>query len=179
MALTLVARVSGAAEEYFARCRDVVHAIDPRVPIYDVTTLDQRLSLVLARPRFYTTAAFFLAALSVLLAAGGIYGMTSNTIGQRTREMGIRMALGATYPRVRAMLIWENVLPAAIGLIPGAALALASGRFLEHLQESVRPPEVSVCITASGLLLLVGLVSAWAASRSVTRIEPATAVKTD
>jgi ABC-type antimicrobial peptide transport system permease subunit len=142
-------------------------------------TLDQRLSTVLARPRFYTTATLFLAALAVLLATVSIYGTTLYSVAQRTQEMGIRMALGASYGRLRAMMIRENAVPIAGGLIPGIGVAIASGRFLEHLIENGRRPEPLVSVAAAGLLLTIGILASWAASARVLAIEPATAVRTD
>jgi predicted permease len=178
-ALTLVARVQGQAEAYLARCRDAVRAADPEVPVYDVLTLDQRLSSQLARPRFFTTATLFLAALALLLAAVGIYGMAANSVAQRTQEMGIRMALGASYRRIRIMLLRETALPIAWGLAFGIAGAIASGRFLEHLLENAQPAQPEIFLAAAGLLLFIGLSACWAASARVLAIEPALAVRNE
>jgi putative ABC transport system permease protein len=178
-ALTLVARVSGQAEGYLARCRDAVRSVDTEVPVYDVLTLDQRLSMLLARPRFYTTATLFLALLASLLAAIGIYGMAANSVAQRTREMGVRMALGASYRRVRAMLLRENALPVACGLTMGIAGATVSDPFLEQLLEGVQPAQPEALLAAAGALLVIGLLAAWIASARVLAIEPAIAVRVD
>jgi predicted permease len=178
-ALTLVARVPGRADAYLARCRDAVQSLDREVPLYDVMTLDQRLAAVLARPRFYTTATLFLAALAVLLAAVGTYGMASYSVAQRTHEMGVRMALGASYERIRTMMLRENLAPISYGLAPGIAGAIASGRTLEHLLEDARSPELLTCLAAAGLLLFIGLLASWHASARVLSIEPASAVRAD
>jgi predicted permease len=178
-ALTLVARVPGQAEAYLARCRDAVRALDREVPLYDVMTLDERLAAVLARPKFYTTATLFLAALAVLLAAVGTYGVASYSVAQRTHEVGVRMALGASYERVRTMMLRENLVPICYGLAPGIAGAIASGRFLEHLLENARPPEPLTCIAAAVLLLFISFLASWRASARVLAIEPATAIRAD
>jgi putative ABC transport system permease protein len=178
-ALTLVARVSGTAEDYLARCRDAVRGVDAEVPIYDVLTLDQRLTTLLARPRFYTTATLFLAALALLLAAVGIYGMAANSVAQRTREMGVRMALGASYRRIRAMLVRENAMPIASGLAVGIAGAMGSDPFLEQLLEGAQPAQPEVFLAAAGALLCIGLLACWIASARVLAIEPAIAVRAD
>ena len=178
-ALTLVARVPGQAEAYLARCRDAVRSLDREVPLYDVMTLDQRLAAVLARPRFYTTATSFLAALAVLLAAAGAYGTASYSVAQRTHEIGVRMALGASYERVRTLLLRQNLVPIAYGLAAGIAGAIASGRFPEHLIEHARPAGPWTCIGAAGLLLFVGFLASWSASARVLAIEPAAAVRAD
>jgi predicted permease len=176
-ALTLVARVPGQAEAYLAKCRDAVRSLDREVPLYDVMTLDQRLEAVLARPKFYTTATLFLAALAVLLAAVGVYGIAAYSVAQRTHEMGVRMALGASYERIRTMLLRENLVPVGLGLAPGIAGAIASGRFLEHLLENARPPELMTYIAAASLLLFIGFAASWRASARVLAIDPATAIR--
>jgi ABC-type antimicrobial peptide transport system permease subunit len=144
-----------------------------------VLTLDQRLSSQLVRPRFFTTATLFLAALALLLAAVGIYGMAANSVAQRTQEMGIRMALGASYRRIRIMLLRETALPIAWGLAFGIAGAIASGRFLEHLLENAQPAQPEIFLAAAGLLLFIGLSACWAASARVLAIEPALAVRNE
>jgi putative ABC transport system permease protein len=160
-----------------AKCRDAVRSLDREVPLYDVMTLDQRLAAVLARPKFYTTATLFLAALAVLLAAVGVYGIAAYSVAQRTHEMGVRMALGASYERIRTMLLRENLVPVGLGLAPGIAGAIASGRFLEHLLENARPPEPLTCIAAASLLLFIGFAASWRASARVLAIDPATAIR--
>ena len=178
-ALTFVARVPGDAASYLARCRDAVRAVDPAIPVYDVMTLDQRRDAVLARPKFYTTATLFLAALALLLAAIGIYGMAANSVAQRTREVGVRIALGASYRGVRSMMLRESALPVAFGLALGIAGTFLSGRFLAHLLDGAQSAEPLVFVSAAGLLLLIGLTASWIATAAVLDIEPALAVRGD
>lgn len=178
-ALTLVARVSGLPEAYLARCRDAVRALDREVPIYDIKTLDQRLADALAQPRFYTTATLFLAALAVLLAAVGIYGTAAYTIAQRRSEMGIRMALGATYERLRSMMVRESLLPILCGSALGVAGSLAAGRYLGHLIEGAAQAESYIFAAAAGLFLVVGLVASWSATSRVLSIDPADAIRAE
>jgi putative ABC transport system permease protein len=171
--------VSGSPEAYLARCRDAVRALDREVPIYDVKTLDQRLADTLAQPRFYTTATLFLAALAVLLAAVGIYGTAAYTIAQRRSEMGIRMALGATYERLRSMMVRESLLPILCGSALGVAGSLAAGRYLGHLIEGAAQVELSILVAAAGLFLAVGVLAAWSATSRVLSIDPADAIRAE
>jgi predicted permease len=178
-ALTLVASVRGEPEAYLARCQNAVRAVDPRVPIYDVKTLDQRLADALSRPRFYTTATVFLAMLAVLLAAVGSYGTAAYSIARRRHEMGIRLAIGASYQRIRRMMLQESLLPVVSGAAVGIVLSLGSGRYLEHLFENAERPAFWTCIGGAGILLLIGVVAVWTATSRVLSIDPAEALRAE
>ncbi|HEX4808864.1 MAG TPA: ADOP family duplicated permease [Bryobacteraceae bacterium] len=178
-ALTLVARVDGSAEPYLARSRDAVQTVDRSIPVYDVKTIEQRLADVLARPKFYTTATLFLALLAVLLAAVGIFGTAAYSIAQRRHEMGVRMAVGASYQRIRNMIVRESMGPIIYGTIAGMVFAFASGRYTEHLLENASAPGALITITAAGLLLLAGLVAAWSATGRVLAIDPLDAIRAE
>ena len=178
-ALTFVASVTGQPEAYLARCRDAVRGVDPEVPIYDVKTLDQRFDEVLSRPRFYTTATLFLTLLAALLVAVGIYGAAAHSIAQRKHEMGIRMALGASYQRIRSMMLRESLIPIIVGAASGIILSLASGRYLDHLLENAVQPTAWTCTAGAVLLLLTGLTAAWSATGRLLSIDPADALRAE
>ena len=108
---TFVARVRGQAEPYLAICRDALRQLDPSVPVYDVKTLDQRLTDNLRRPRFYTIAILFFGGFALLLALIGIYGLAAYGIAQRTHEIGVRIAVGARLEQVRLMLLRQSMAP--------------------------------------------------------------------
>jgi putative ABC transport system permease protein len=149
------------------------------VPIYDVKTLDQRLADVLARPRFYTTATFFLAVLAILLAAVGIYGTAAYSIAQRKHEIGVRMAVGASHRRVRGMMLSESLAPIAVGTAVGIVFSVWLGHYLEHLIEDAARPELWACTAAAGFLLLIGLTAAWSATAGVLSVEPIDALRAE
>ena len=168
---TFVVRVDGRAENYLSEVRDVIESVDPQVPVFGVKTMQQRLDEVFAGPRFYRTAMWFFGGFALLLATIGIYGIVSYAVVQRTREMGVRLALGTTPVRLRGMLLRQGLLIAVAGAIPGIAGAQLSGRFLETLVDGAKPIGLG---TSAGLILLLALVasiSIWCASRRITRFD--------
>ena len=180
-ALTLVARVTGDAQAYALRCRDSVRAIDASVPIYDVAPLEQRLDEALARPRFYTTATLFLGSLALLLAAIGSYGTLSYSIAQRTHEMGVRMAVGASSWLLRRMLLREGLLPILAGIAVGVILSLASIQLLQHLTENKTAalPAVWAAFWGAAVLSLTGVIAVWNASDQILSINPTDALRSE
>jgi putative ABC transport system permease protein len=168
---TFVVRVDGRAEDYLAPVRDVIQSADPQVPIVGAKTMKQRLDEVFAGPEFYRTALWYFAGFALLLAAIGVYGIVSYAVVQRTHEMAVRMALGTTPLRLRAMLMGQGLLIVVAGAILGIVGAQLSGRFLESLIDGARPIALG---TSAGLTLLLALVastSIWSASRRITRFD--------
>ena len=113
--------------------RQAIWAVDPDGSVDEVITMRQRVADAVAEPRFYSALLVSFAAVSVLLAAGGIYGSLLYSVGQRRRELGVRMALGARGADVVRMVLREGMAHAAIGIAIGAAGALAMGRVLQSL----------------------------------------------
>src|SRR5262245_12433334 len=168
---TFVARIDGRAEDHLAEVRDVIQSVDPQVPVFGAKTLAQRLDAVFAGPKFYRTAVWFFAGFALLLAVIGIYGIVAYAVVQRTYEMGVRLALGATPVRLRVRLLRQALLTVVAGAIPGIAGAQLAGRFLENLIGGAKPVGLG---TSAGLILLISLVasaSIWAASRRIARFD--------
>jgi putative ABC transport system permease protein len=178
-ALTFVARVRGQAEDYLTICRDAIKSADQQVAVFNAKTLDERVREVLARPRFYTTATLFFAVLAVLLAVIGIYGAASYSVAQRTHEMGVRMALGASPASVRRMAIRESLLPIIVGMIAGIGGAVASGRYLEHLIAGAEPLHPLNCAAAAAFLLITAWLASWSATARILRINPLDALRVE
>jgi putative ABC transport system permease protein len=131
------------------------------------------------RQRFSTTVITGFALLALILCASGIYGIISFTTSQRTREIGVRMALGADAPMIRRMVLREGSVVIAIGLIVGLAAALVSSRFLQTLLFEIRPSDPVTMAGVSIGLGLVGLAACYVPARRATRIDPLTALRTD
>jgi putative ABC transport system permease protein len=168
---TFVARVDGRAQDHLAAIRDAIQSVDPHVPVFGVKTMEQRLDEIFARPEFYRTAVWIFAGFALLLAVIGIYGIVSYAVVQRTREMGVRMAVGSTPVQLRGMLLRQGLLMVAAGAIPGIAGAQFTGRFLESLVDGAKPVDM---VVAAGLVLFVALIastSIWAATRRIVTMD--------
>jgi putative ABC transport system permease protein len=174
---TFTVRVRGDAERYLPMLRDSLAQVDPGVPPYGVATLDARLRESLARPRFYTTAVLSLAAFALLLAVVGVYGAAAYSIAQRTQEIGIRIAVGASPRGLRANLLRQSMLPVAGGMAAGVAGAIAFGRFLQSLVATAEPAGVLTCVAATALLVAATALAVWAAGGRIVRMDPTAALR--
>ena len=177
-ALTFVIRVAGPARDRIAILRDTVQSVDPHVPVFDVRTMDERLALTLSRERFYVAAAAFVGALALVLAIVGVYGAVSYGLLQRTREMGIRLALGTTPHGLRAMLLGQTLIIVAAGALVGLLLTITLGTYLASLVKSASPsaPLIAVALAAVGLLTSTAV---WTATRHISRLDIADVLRAE
>jgi predicted permease len=176
-ALTFVVKTRGRGEE--SALRKALASLRPEVPIYNVQTLEARVAEVLGRPKFYTTATVFLAALAMLLAMAGIYGVAAQSVAERQREMGLRMALGATSWNVRSMVVKEGLLAIIAGLGLGVAGVIAASRFFHHLMESAQAVDAATCAAGIGVLLCIALTASWSATTRILAIDPSEAMRAE
>jgi ABC-type antimicrobial peptide transport system permease subunit len=158
-----------------------VRDIDPQVALYQVYTMDslvqQSESVFMRRYPLLLVGAF--AATALVLAVVGTYGVISYGVAQRTRELGIRVALGASTSRVASLVVRQVAALAAVGIVVGVLAALALSRFAESLLFGVRPSDPP---TYAGAALLLGTVAALAAAipaRRAARVDPAVALRSE
>jgi putative ABC transport system permease protein len=168
---TFVVRVNGRAEDYLGIVRDTIRSVDEQVPVFGVSTMDQRLAAALARPKFYRTAVLIFAVFALLLAVIGIYGIVSHAVSQRTREMGVRLALGATPLRLRGILLAQGLLTVAVGAVPGIAGARFSGRLLQSLVYGAKPIDFATFTFCVLFIASVTSMSIWAATSRIARLD--------
>ena len=133
--------------------------------------MEQRMGDAVARPRFYRTAALFFASFALLLAVIGIYGVVSYAVALRTREMGVRLALGATPGRLRGTLLWQGLLTVAAGAISGIAGAMLTGRFVEILVDGAKSIDLMTFILSILLIALIASASIWGATRRIAQLD--------
>jgi putative ABC transport system permease protein len=176
---TFVVRVRGNPEAYIPMLRGIAQQVDRGVPMYDIKTLDQRLSDNLAGPRFYTTAVLFFGGFALLLAVIGVYGVAAHSIAQRRHEIGVRVAVGAAPREVRIMLLRQSLVPVVLGATGGSAAALGLGRFLNHLIETAQPLGLWTCAAAGVGMIGVVAAAVWSATRRVSRMDPMSALRAE
>ncbi len=151
--------------------RDTIQSVDPQVPVFGVKTMQQRLDDALARPQFYRTAVFCFAAFALLLAIIGIYGIVSYTVAQRSHEMGVRMALGTTPARLRAVLLRQGLITIGGGAVPGIAAAELSGRLLPSLVDGAKSVDAATYAATVLCIAWIAAAGIWAATRPVARLD--------
>jgi putative ABC transport system permease protein len=174
---TLVARTAGDPRALVEPIEKAVWALDPDLPIAEVQSMEQVVNRAVWQPRFSTTLLGGFAALALALAAIGIYGVISYGVGQRQREIGIRMALGARPGDVQRDVLGEIAKLAAVGSAAGIAGALLLTRYLQTLLYQVSATDPVVIALAACALGAVALAAAWLPARRATRVDPAAALR--
>jgi putative ABC transport system permease protein len=172
MTMTFVARVQGKTKAYLPVCRDAIQSLDRQVPVFSAKTFDERLAEDLARPRFYTTAVLFFGGFALLLAIIGVYGVASYSIAQRTHELGVRIAIGASAEKMRWLLLRQSMLPVVLGMAAGVAGAIGLGQFLQHMMDAAQRVDAVTCITAAVALAAVAAAAVWSATQRILRLDP-------
>ena len=152
--------------------REAVVEAHPRATMMEVMTMDARLSAAVTQPRFYAVFVGFFAALAVILAAFGLYGLLSYTVAQRRGEIGIRMALGAQRADILALVVKQGARLIVVGAVIGVAAAAASSRVLESFLFGVTVDDRLTFVTAPLVLIAVALVACYLPARRATRVDP-------
>ncbi len=177
---TVAVRVTGgAAVGVVASARAIVRELDPAASIDSVAMLEDVKAGSLVRPRFYSTVLGALAGLSGLLAIIGVYGLLAYIVAQRTREIGIRMALGAERASVLSLFFAQGLRLAVAGVLPGLLIAAAAARYLESLLYELTPIDPPTYATVAVLLLSVTALAAYVPARRATRVDPMTALRVE
>jgi putative ABC transport system permease protein len=153
--------------------------LDPDLPLADVTTLEQRKAVSLARPRVTAAVLGCFALAALVLAAIGIYGVVAYGVVQRTRELGIRMALGAGGGALLRMVIRQGMTPVLAGLALGLAGALAGGRLLRSLLFGVDAGDPATLAAVTCFLVAVAVTATYVPARRASRSDPMAALRNE
>lgn len=178
--MTIVAKArNGDPLSLIQPMRSLLQDMDRDVPMSSVRSMAQITSIAVAQPRLYLVLIASFAATAVILAAIGLYGVLAFAVGQRTREIGIRLALGARRGEVLRMVMLQAGRLAVAGVVAGLAAAVLASRLLRSQLFEVAPTDTVTYASVAAALLLVALVASWIPARRAARINPLAALRHD
>ena len=172
-------RTTGDPAALASAARARIREVDPDLPMFEVKTMDKLVDDNLAEPRFNTVLLGIFGGLALVLAAVGIYGVLSYTVTQRTHEIGLRMALGASQDSVLKMVMGQAAKLAALGVVIGVVAAVMATRALTSLLFHVSTTDPATYVTIVAILGGVALLAAYAPARRATRVDPMIALRND
>jgi predicted permease len=175
--INIAARAEGDPTRLAALIAAQVREIDPNQPLGEVRAMEDFVSADLARPRFTMLLLSAFASAAMLLAAIGLYGVIAFWVTQRTREIGVRVALGAEYRDVLTLVMWRGVVLIGTGIIIGVAATLALGRVVSGLLYGIKPTDPPTLVTAALVLAGVALVATYVPARRAARLDPTQALR--
>ena len=177
LAVNFVVRTQGNPRGLVSLARSDMASMNPHIPLYHIETMEQYLASSAAQARFNAVLLGIFAALALLLASVGLYGVISYSVAQRTHEIGIRMAVGAGRNDVLRMVIGQGLKLAVIGAAVGIAGALALTRLLASMLYGVNPTDLATYVAVSLILIAVALVACYIPARRAMRVDPMLALR--
>jgi predicted permease len=177
--MVLALRTSGDPLALAAAAQQAIHGVDAQQPIINIRRMSDAVRESLAERRLVLTLVSTFAIAAVLLAALGIYGVTSSAVNQRTRELGIRMALGANRGSIVWSVLSEPTRLVAFGLVIGLVGTFVAGRVVERLLYGIRPTDPITLVVVAFVLLGVAVVASYLPARRATRVDPVVALRAD
>jgi predicted permease len=176
---TLFVRTAADAGAFARRMPAIVHEIDPRQPVSRIRTLESIRSHSLAPPRLTAMLVTLFAAVALIVTAAGIAGVVSFSVNQRTTEIGVRMALGASRSSVVRMIVRQGLSPVTVGLTLGVALALAMTRVVAQMLFAVEPTDPTTYAAVIAVLAAVAAIACLVPARRAAAIDPMRALRTN
>jgi putative ABC transport system permease protein len=175
--MTFTLRTASNPQQLAGAMRTALHAVDPDQPVVAMSTMQERIAASTAEPRFQARLLGTFSLLALVLSAVGIYSVLAYSVAQRTKEIGIRMALGAERRDVLAMVVRRTFVLAAAGVALGALGALAVTRVLARFLYEIKPTDPGAFATVAGLLTCVALMAGLIPARRATKVDPMVALR--
>ncbi|MBZ5523107.1 MAG: ABC transporter permease [Acidobacteriia bacterium] len=177
--LSLVLRTNGDPLALTPAVRNAVHSIDPNQPVIRVRTMEEQVATSIAQPRFRTLLLSILAGVALALAAVGVFSVMAYTVTQRTRELGVRIALGASRRRVLQLVLAHGVRLTLIGVLLGLAVTIALTRYVSSLLFGIPAYDPLTLGAVAGGLVMVSLCACYMPARRATLVDPIVALRQD
>jgi putative ABC transport system permease protein len=177
--MSVLVRAAVPSETLLPQIKRAVAAVDSGVALYDVRTMDEVIAGTLAEERFSMLMLAVFALTAMLLAAVGLYGIVAYDVTERTREIGVRMALGASRLNVLRMVVWDGIRVVLIGVACGLLGAFAVSRTLSTFLYQTTPTDPLVLGSVAALLLLAGMVATYLPARRAAGVDPAVSLRAD
>lgn len=174
---TFIVRTSGNASAAAASVREAVREVDSNLPLFGVTTQSEQADESLTQERLFATLSSFFGVLALLLACIGLYGVMSYGVARRTNEIGIRMALGASAPRVTLMVMRETMLVVVTGVVIGLAAAVATTRLIAAMLFGLAPTDPLTISFAVLVMICVAALAGYLPARRAAKVDPMVALR--
>ena len=175
--LSLALRTSLSASMLEAQIRGAIQSLDPGLPVFNVTSMDEVLDASLASRRFSANLVAGFAGGALLLASIGIYGLLAYMVGQRSREIGLRLALGAQRADVLRLVLGKGVVLAGLGIVAGVIFSASTASMMASLLYGVRPYDPAVFLMVPLLLLVVAIAASYIPAWRATKVDPIVALR--
>jgi putative ABC transport system permease protein len=175
----VLVRTAGDPAAFGNTLRAAVRAVDPNQPVEQVQTLDDLRTEALAAPRLTAMLLGIFASLALLVTLAGIGGVIATSVTQRTKEFGLRMALGARRDSVLLMVVRQGLTLVVVGLLIGVAGALAAGRVLSSYLYQTAPRDPVIFVGVAAVFILAGIIACWIPARRATTVDPLIALRAE
>jgi putative ABC transport system permease protein len=176
--MVVVVRTDGDPASLVNPIKSELRALDKDLPPYKIQTMDQVLAASVSRTRFTMLLLTVFSVLALVLAAGGVYSVMAYSVAQRTREIGIRNALGAQNSDIFRLIMRQGFVLAFVGVVLGAIAGLALTRVMSNLLFTVSATDPKIFIAVASILIVVALLACYLPARRATRVNPLTALRT-
>ena len=175
--LTFYVQSSLNPDQLFPSIKKLMARLDPNLPVENLSTMPQQVRQNIFKDRIISIFSAAFACLATLLAAIGLYGVLAYTVAQRTREIGLRIALGASQAQVRAMVLRQVGMMTLIGSVMGLVLAIGFGRIAQSMLYQLKGSDSAVLCGSAVTLALVALIAGYIPAYRAARIDPMTALR--
>jgi putative ABC transport system permease protein len=176
---TLLVRTAGDPRALLPSIRAAVHALDPQLPVFATRTMDEAIAASIATQRSSATLVGGFSILALFLAALGLYGVLAYSVTRRTREIGIRIALGSPRTSIYGLIVRQGIIMVGLGILVGVLVSLSCGPLMRQFVYGVTPHDPANMIGVTALLAGITILACWLPARRAARVDPVIALRTD